>query len=360
MKLSSFKGATLVAATLFATYVSATLDLTKKNNMVLYWGQNAHGSYKPDDALQQDRLLTYCQDTNVDVISIGFVKNFTTTGTQDGWPETNFSNQCWRTFPDTLVNNCTDTIGADILACQKTYGKKILISIGGGTNTYAGFTWQADARAFATKIWDMFGNGKGPGSELRPFGDAVVDGVDMDIETLPATNYQYFAKQMRAYFDADTSKKFYLTAAPQCPNPDASLNQALKDVVFDMIFVQFYNNPACAADKWVAGKDQSTNSVFNFGMWHDWVASTSKNKSLKIFLMLPASPNVAGSGYVSRGVAANIVKELAAKYSSFAGAALWDASEVWVNTGFLKEFKAALDKVAGVTVAAKRAISFRA
>lgn len=50
----------VVAAALFVTTANAAFDLTKRNNLVLYWGQNAHGSYDSTPEKQQQDLLTYC------------------------------------------------------------------------------------------------------------------------------------------------------------------------------------------------------------------------------------------------------------------------------------------------------------
>lgn len=56
-----------MAVSLFADSTAATWDLSKKNNFMLYWGQNAHGSYNATDNKQQQRLIEYCKDTAVDV-----------------------------------------------------------------------------------------------------------------------------------------------------------------------------------------------------------------------------------------------------------------------------------------------------
>ena len=50
-----------VATTFFAATANATFDLTKRNNMVLYWGQNSHGAYDKNSSKQQKSLLTYCK-----------------------------------------------------------------------------------------------------------------------------------------------------------------------------------------------------------------------------------------------------------------------------------------------------------
>lgn len=56
--LASFSVAVVAFA---ATAVNATFDLTQRNNLAVYWGQNAHGSYDNTTEKQQQNLLTYCQ-----------------------------------------------------------------------------------------------------------------------------------------------------------------------------------------------------------------------------------------------------------------------------------------------------------
>lgn len=222
-------------------------------------------------------------------------------------------------------------------------GKKILISIGGSTATYEGFETAAQADAFAYQIWNMFGRGW---SYYRPFGEAIVDGFDLDIETLPALFYEKFAYRLRVLFEADKTRKYIMTAAPQCMNPDQHLESALSKVAFDAVFVQFYNNPSCAASAWkTKGQPQLTNAGFNFGMWNNWVATNSKNKNLKVFMTLAGGGKVApAGGYVSKAVAASIIADLA-RFPTFGGVAMWDASEAWVNAGYVAAVKDALNKL---------------
>ena len=59
------------------------------------------------------------------------------------------------------------------------------MSLGGASGSY-GFQNDKDAVTFANTLWDLFGNGK---SDTRPFGDAVLDGFDLDIEGGGSTGY---------------------------------------------------------------------------------------------------------------------------------------------------------------------------
>jgi chitinase len=129
------------------------------------------------------------------VIVLSFVHLFPAQA--NGYPGTNFGNRCGgQVYPgpgyngvkdptkDNLLSNCP-TLNAQIPVCQQTYGKKIILSLGGGTDAYQ-LTGATDGTALANMLWAMFGP-KDPSSTLpRPFdnnGQAVeVDGFDMDIE----------------------------------------------------------------------------------------------------------------------------------------------------------------------------------
>lgn len=319
--------------------VTAAWSKTANNNVVLYWGQNAYGNLNNDTETHQKPLLTYCRDTNVDIIPIGFLNVWKSTGDQ---PEVNFSNACtgWQKFPGTDLLWCP-TISADIIACQ-ALGKKILLSIGGHSPTYRGWATEQEAKAFATKVWNMFGKGW---SYYRPFGEAVVDGFDLDFENAPATGYDHFAWQLRKHMTTDTAatgKEWLLTAAPQCPHPDALLDTAMRSVAFDAIFVQFYNNPSCQASRWQLGLDQSTSAGFNFRQWDTWAKTKSRNTAVKIFLTLPISSD-GGAGYVNKDLAWKIIGDIK-RYTNFGGFAGWDASFSDNNPGFLAHIKTALNK----------------
>ena len=102
------------------------------------------------------------------------------------------------------------------------------------------------AETFAQSIWDNFLGGT---SSTRPFGDAILDGVDLDIEGGSPLYWDVFVTKLRSLAASDSSKSYYVTAAPQCPFPDAWLGTALNAVAFDAVYVQFYNNGGCNVDQ---------------------------------------------------------------------------------------------------------------
>lgn len=259
-------------------------------------------------------------------------------------PVVNFAsatNNCTPISGSTLVS-CPD-IAADIATCQTKYGKTILISVGGATYTEGGFTSAAAAVTAANNVWASFGPYSD--SAARPFGKSVVNGFDFDFEST-MNNGEAFAQQLRTLMDGATAPTggWMLTAAPQCPFPDASDNLILSNVKMDAVFVQFYNN-YCGVQSYVAGS--TTQNNFDMNTWDTW-AKGSKNPDVKVFLGVPASSTAAGSGYESASALAAVIA-YSKTFSSFGGVMMWDASQAYANTGFLDGISSALGGSSGST-----------
>ncbi|KAI8985151.1 chitinase 1 [Pilobolus umbonatus] len=274
-----------------------------KPNVLYYWGQNSAGS-----STSQQRLSYYCNSGLADIILLSFLNTFNI----NGLPGINLSNACEGTvFPGSQLLSCPD-IGKDIELCQAK-GVKILLSLGGAAGAY-GFNSDSDAVTFANTIWDLFGGGS---SATRPFGDAVIDGVDLDIEGGSTTGYVAFVRTLRS------KSNFLISAAPQCPFPDVILGSTINAIGFDFINVQFYNN-YCSL----------VGSSFNFDTWDAWARNTSPNKNVKILLTIPGSSTAASTGFAPISNIVSVAPLLASKYSSYGGVAVWDASQTWNNGDF--------------------------
>lgn len=231
----------------------------------------------------------------------------------------------------------------DIKTCQ-SQGKTIILSIGGATYTEGGFSSPAEASSWANTIWAMFGPEQSGSSVNRPFGSAVIDGFDIDVEAVSA-NLAAFASQLRSNMDsaATNTKKYILSAAPQCPFPDLANQDMLNAVKFDYVAVQFYNN-YCGVNSYVPGA--STQNNFNFETWDNWAKTTSKNPNVKILLGIPGSSSAAGSGYVSGSQLSSVIA-YSKGFSSFGGVMVWDMSQVFNNNGFLDTIASALGNGGG-------------
>lgn len=228
-------------------------------------------------------------------------------------------------------------ISEDIKTCQGL-GKTILLSTGGSAYTEGGFQSEGDAVSSAKKIWQLFGPKSNDSSVPRPFGDAVIDGFDFDFENLSMNNMPAFANQLRTLFSSDTSKSYYLTAAPQCVYPDQADGPMLDGAVFfDAIWVQFYNN-GCGISNYVPGATTQWN--FNFDTWDNWAKKTSKNPNVKVFMGIGGNTGAA-NGYVNASFVGTTI-DYVKNFTSFSGLMVWDASQLWSNDGYLKAISAEL------------------
>jgi len=278
--------------------------------VVIYWGQNGGGGEQP--------LSNYCDKYSV--INLAFMIMF-----EDGRqpscevpnaPDLNFANHqdlCvfFDNCPFTL--NCTGTIGVDIPKCQAK-GTKIVLSLGGAAGAYS-FSSDAKGKAFADTVWNMFFEGKAP---IRPFGDVILDGVDLDIEGWSWIGYGVFINAFTQKM-SDSDREYIVSGAPQCVYPDVYMGPGADKVLtqaaarFSYAAVQFYNN-YCGA---------SSGSAF-WSSYAQWDAAATAG-GYQILVGLPASSG-AGRGYISSGTACGLVPKLRSSYKSFGGFMLWDVS----------------------------------
>lgn len=144
-------------------------------------------------------------------------------------------------------------------------------------------------RSVADYLWHHFLGGQ---SYCRPLGDAVLDGIDFDIEGGTTEHWDELAKTLIGFDKLRNNRKVYLTAAPKCPFPDPYLEEALNTVVFDYVWVKFYNDATC---EYVNNGDKLKHS------FKEWTTIPAT----KIFVGLPAAPEAAKSGYVNPQVVIN-------------------------------------------------------
>ncbi|PHU17942.1 Acidic endochitinase [Capsicum chinense] len=157
----------------------------------------------------------------------------------------------------------------------------------------------------ANYLWNNYLGGQ---SNSCPLGNVILDGIDFDIEEKTT---QYWDKLARALSGFCQRKKVYLTAAPQCPFPDAWLNGALSTGLFDYVWVQFCNNPPC---RYSGGRTENLKDY-----WNKWTSSQAG----KIFLGLPAALRAAESGFIPSDVLVSQVLPAISSSPNYGGVILW-------------------------------------
>lgn len=183
-----------------------SFSLQNKTNFVVYWGSTDN----------EGTLSDYCDDNIYDVIILAFAAVLD----QDGVPQL---------YIDHCNGQDCSALSSQVQSCQNK-GKTIMLSLGGGAGYYI-LKSNDYAKMVATHLWNMFLNGTG---EKRPFGDGVVlDGVDFDIEAGTEESNPYWVtliNELRTLTQADTSKHYYFSGAPQCVLPDAWFVSCMHDL----------------------------------------------------------------------------------------------------------------------------------
>ncbi|CAL9768868.1 unnamed protein product, partial [Musa acuminata subsp. burmannicoides] len=260
--------------------------------IAVYWGQNGN----------EGSLREACATGYYKYVLVASLNQFG----HGKIPRMNLAGHCDPTF-----GGCT-FLSSDIISCQHDYNVKVMLSLGGAFGNYR-LVSKKDAWNVATYVWNNFLGGSSPD---RPLGEAVLDGVDFDIEGGSRFYWDDLARFLNAY--STPEQKVYLSAAPQCPMPDYFLQAAIDTGLFDYLWVQFYNNYC----------QFSPNDVGTFlQVWNQWT-STSVSE---VFLGLPASPEAAGSGYVTPDDLINNVLPFVKGSSKYGGVMLWNRYYDMIN-----------------------------
>jgi chitinase len=270
----------------------------------IYWGQTAAGSSEKD-------LMEYCSPAaGVDIVVLAFLYQY---GNGNVIPAGQIG-EC-------VVNaqgepQSCDSIATAISTCRSN-GIKVILSLGGANGGYS-LQSVAEAQTIGQNLWDAYGRDLGTGDSRvpRPFGDSYVDGWDFDIESSSGSQfYQYLISTLRGNFDSDPNNTYYITGAPQCSIPETNMGTMIRNSIFDVLWIQFYNTVYC-----------SNPNPINYDDWIEYIAGTNSSNA-DIWVGLPAAPLAANSVsyYVSPQDLVSLVEKHASS-SHWGGIMMWSAA----------------------------------
>ncbi|OJD40436.1 glycoside hydrolase [Diplodia corticola] len=246
----------LLAAALLPPLSCAVFNPNATTNLFVYYAQSS-GRYA--------RLDELCLQSAVDVVILGFIRDFNATA---GYPTIDFGP--WICPAKRPANSAVapglatcPELAAQVQKCQDI-GKKIFVSIGGASSntSFDGDGGGQDAQDAAHMLWQLFGEGSDT-PDLRPLGKVAVDGFDIgacpafaplappclmltaaDHEVGSPSNYDQFVKTLRSLL-ATASKPMWISAAPLCAFTNRTIGPKTLALV-DFIFVRFYNSQGCS------------------------------------------------------------------------------------------------------------------
>ncbi|KAJ4823788.1 hypothetical protein Tsubulata_042596 [Turnera subulata] len=264
-----------------------TSPVTNPKGLVVYWGQGEND--------EEGDLAETCATGYYSIVNIAFLDTF-----GDGQA------------PAINLGDHTGGVSSDILTCQEQ-GVKVYISLG-GAGIY-NLTSEEDAESVADYVWNALLGGKSDAVK-RPFGDIILDGVDLYIEGGSPKYWPHFVKYLKGLYQTQDQKIFDLSAAPQCVLPDYYLGEAINTGLFDSVWPHFHNNPDCQYSDGDTGK--LTNA------WSRWNASLSQFPGTKLFLGVPASLDQAPSGgYIEPDVLKEQICPTLNEYAIYGGIMLY-------------------------------------
>lgn len=288
----------------------------------VYWGQSGYRT-----------LSEVCQQDALDYVTLSFINESPENDGATNYPGMEFAAHCPGTtyavngVASNLIEGCTD-IQEGIPVCQ-ALGTKVILSIGGvfdATLANYNVTTKANGRYFADFLWGAFGPYNATFGGPRPFDLSAtahnsVDGFDFDIEAVFPSEAPWIAliHQLRGYWGADSP--YVVTGAPQCPivsDPTLPMKRMIAEAQFDILWVQFYNNPEC----------DGTTSNFNFDQWVNFLPGT-RSAHAQLYIGLPADQGA--SGYLDEATLTSIVTTYGTS-PSFGGVMLWDEYLSYTNT----------------------------
>ncbi|CAN8264997.1 unnamed protein product [Cochlearia groenlandica] len=279
----------LVIYFLFFIFFFVIKPSDASGGIAIYWGQNGN----------EGNLTATCATGRYAYVNIAFLVKFGNGQT----PELNLAGHC-----NPAANTCTH-FGLQVKDCQSR-GIKVMLSLGGGIGNYS-IGSKKDAKVVAYYLWNNYLGGK---SSSRPLGDAVLDGIDFNIELGSPQHWDDLARFLAKF--SHKGRKVYVTGAPQCPYPDRLMGNALNTKLFDYVWIQFYNNPPC--------QYTSKNTKSLFDSWNTWTTNVTAQK---IFLGLPAALEAAGSGFIPPDVLISKILPTLKKSKKYGGVMLW--SKFW-------------------------------
>ena len=149
----------------------------------------------------------------------------------------------------------------------------------------------------------------------------------LDNESGTTAHLEPLISALRGIFQSSAATKpYFLSAAPQCPRPDASIPLSSMQTSLDFVWVQFYNNPPCN----LASGDSFLDSL---SAWSSDLAANPASfvntgnavSSPRLYVGVPAWPG-AGSGYVDADGFLSLLQSVNGAHPNFGGVMFWDGA----------------------------------
>ncbi|KAI8823968.1 glycoside hydrolase superfamily [Fimicolochytrium jonesii] len=279
----------LLATTLLLSYLSHP---THAYTLHGYWGANLAQNQYPSSptspsAYTEPSLATICTSTPYTHIHLSYMKlhfDVLNNSALDLDAHCRWPTNKWAGYPDPVkgfnVLDCGN-VGLDVEVCHAA-GKKVILSISPMDYLLTATRAEASAR----NVWNLFLGGT---SSYRPFGNVVLDGVEVrawNNDPNPEL-YVVFLRTLRELMDGSGRSGWVISGAVSCIYPDYllgpnTLNNTLLSLLptaFTHLTISMLSNPA------TCGYSSNTAGFYShLTAWATFLTAASPNTSLVVTL----------------------------------------------------------------------------
>ncbi|KAI9105407.1 glycoside hydrolase superfamily [Phlyctochytrium arcticum] len=322
----------------------AASPTSSSQSLIGYWGQNLAKSQFTSVADHEQSLATFCKSTNYAIYHVSYMFLHFDAAKNAAidldlhclWPTNGFNGYPKATKGFNALN-CPN-VGKDIITCQ-ALGKKVMLSI-----SPLDFIPSIDAaKQSATQVYNQFLGGT---HQYRPFGQAIMDGIDVHVwNNDPNPSYYVaFIQKIRELMNQDSSRTYYIAGSAVCQYPDYLLGGvgrpntilAVEPTIFDYLTAFFVSSPNICG--WT-GNNAGFYSVA--AQWINFIKTNTPTTKFYVGLpswYVPEWAQAANGDYIlpTQLVSENVVPRLrtlggADGQQIFAGFSLQDVSYDWLN-----------------------------
>jgi hypothetical protein len=198
--------------TMSLVHLACAIRAPLNTGLATWWGKNLIGNYMQ---IQEQDLGALCKSAPFDTIYLaGMVDHFATRG----MPSLHLNKFCnaSNAFAGFMMTTNGFTLPKCIqveewIATCQAMGKKVLLSISPMHETLKS---DADGIKSAQNVWNIFLGGS---SATRPFGNVILDGIDLAHRT-NEVGYIGFMSELRRLMDLD-ARPYHLGISPECAFP---------------------------------------------------------------------------------------------------------------------------------------------
>ncbi|XP_047327130.1 hevamine-A-like [Impatiens glandulifera] len=270
-----------IIITIMIFFVSAAAP-KKLDSVGVYWGQ---------DGPEEGTLVSARATDRYSILVMVYLTNLGSGRT----PILNFTGHC-----NPTNNNCN--MSEDIRFCQER-GIKVMLAV----EIYS-LSSRDDAKNVSRYLQNNFLGGR---SAYRPLGDAVLDGI-LFMNQQDLLYYDDLVIFLSNYNNNSSSGgKLSLAAAHPCPPPGStSMGPAVDSGLIDLVFIESYSTTNSRQCDYNGNISEFKNS---------WETMNARIPARKIYLVLPASPQVAQSGFIPADVLKSEILPVLTKLPRFGG-----------------------------------------